>query len=236
MRPSHPPVSKDVVLAAYEEWSRQPEEHRKMMSSRETWENRFDEAIAIIPWDGVRRWLDVGCGTARFFEKVLASGCAPSLEAVTGVDAIANNVQAARAKAWPSSPVVTVRQWDIEDLHRLDDDPFDLVTMVGVVYQCGLAPAIAVEKCLGCLGATGTLLITTENPQCRHFREHPHGCYPDRGEMERLLVRTGRPPARLIVQYTNPLWRQREIGIAHDASVEFKEMFFLASYAAAAAV
>ena len=232
--PMRPPVTKDVVLATYEEWSRLPEEHRKMMSSHDTWENRFDEAIALIPWSGVRRWLDVGCGTARLFEKTLTTGRAPSLEALTGIDAIRNNIDTARAKAWPARPSVTLCQWDIEDLDRLDGEPFDLVTMVGVVYHCGLAPAVAVEQCLGRLSAHGTLLVTTENPRGRRFKADPQGCYPDRDEFEPLFSQRGRTPARLTVQYTNPLWRQRAEGLA-EASGEFKEIFFLASYAASPA-
>src|SRR5947207_9549577 len=115
----HPNVPKSAVLARYQQASSEPEEHRKMMFSKDTWENRFLEVGEFIPWGGVRRWLDVGCGTARLFESVIASGRASDLTACVGIDAIANNVQTSRDKPWPARPSVTIRQWDIEQLNEL---------------------------------------------------------------------------------------------------------------------
>jgi len=77
-------VPKATVLAKYQEASLESEEHRKMMFSKQTWENRFEEAASFIPWAGVRTWLDVGCGTSRFFEKVIGSDCATGLQACVG--------------------------------------------------------------------------------------------------------------------------------------------------------
>jgi len=227
---TRPAVSKATVLARYQETSLEPEEHRKMMSSRETWERRFDEAAQLIAWAGVRSWLDVGCGTARLFEKVIAGGGATSLERCLGVDAIANNVATSRAKTWPARPQVRFAEWDIEQLASLPDAAFDLVTMVGVVYQCGLPPADAVRNCLGKLAPGGTLLVTTENPRFKGFVADAHGCYPGRAEFEETFTASGRRPAAVAVQYTNPLWRQHVTDLAEDGSADYKEIFFLVSY------
>jgi len=227
---TRPNVPKATVLGKYQESSLEREEHRKMMFSKETWENRFEEVAALIPWAGVARWLDVGCGTARFFEKVVGADYAVDLETCVGVDAIANNIQIGLDKTWPSRPHVSLRRWDIEDLDDLDGDLFDLVTMIGVVYQCGLPPFLAVEKCLGRLAARGRLLVTTENPRFKGFLADPHGCYPEKDEFERMFRQRGRTPAGLTVQYTNPLWRHRVTDIGDTDSADFKETFFLASY------
>jgi SAM-dependent methyltransferase len=225
-----PSVSKATVLAKYQETSLEAEEHRKLMSSKQTWENRFDEVADIIPWSQVRTWLDVGCGTAKLFETVISRGDAKDLHECVGIDAIANNIRTSQDKKWPARPSVRLLQWDIEDLDRLSDGPFDLVTMVGVVYQCGLPPAISVERCLGRLATGGLLLVTTENVRFKGFRADPHGCYPPRDEFEQMFSQAGRDPSSLIVQYTNPLWRQRATGIEDADSAEYKETFFLASY------
>ena len=232
MNVRRPAASKAEVLARYEQHSHEAEEHRQMMSGAQTWENRFDEAARLIRWGGVRTWLDVGCGTARFFEKVIASGAAPDLERCLGVDATANSLATARAKRWPERPIVSFMQHDVEDLDVLGAGTFDLVTMVGVVYQCGVAPAVAVEKCLRRLTAGGTFLVTTENPRFKGFVEDPHGCYPERGEFESMLRRADAERPALVVQYTNPLWCQRVTGIGEDDSAEYKEIFFLATDAA----
>jgi len=224
-----PAASKADVLARYEEHSHAAEEHRKMMSSAQTWENRFEEAAHLIPWKGVRTWLDVGCGTARLFQKVIDAGVAPALERCVGVDATVNSLQTARDKAWPQRPAVTFSQHDIEDLDSLDGGTFDLVTMVGVVYQCGLPPALAVEKCLRRVASPGLFLVTTENPRFRGFVEDPHGCYPERSEFEAMLRSTTAAGPALVVQYTNPLWRQRAAGVIEEESADYKEIFFLAA-------
>jgi SAM-dependent methyltransferase len=230
MNTHRPNVPKADVLAKYQETSLEPEEHRKMRSSKGTWQNRFEEAARLTPWSSVRTWLDVGCGTARFFERVIGLGVAGRLEQCVGIDAIANNLQAAREKTWPIRPSVRLLQCDIEDLGGLSGGPFDLVTMVGVVYQCGLPPAVAVEKCLGQLAAKGRLLVTTENNRFKGFLEDPHGCYPDREDFERMLAPGDRILNSLTVQYTNPLWGQRATNMTPDESAGYKEIFFLASY------
>ena len=227
---TRPSVPKSTVLAKYQEASLEPEEHRKMMFSKQTWENRFEEVAALIPWAGVGRWLDVGCGTARFFENVVGADYATDLETCVGIDAIANNVQIGLDKTWPSRPHVSLRQLDIEDLDGLDGNLFDLVTMIGLVYQCGLPPVLAVEKCLGRVAARGMLLVTTENPRFKGFRADPHGCYPERDEFESMFGQRSRTPASLTVHYANPLWHQRVTGIGDTDSADFKETFFLASY------
>jgi 2-polyprenyl-3-methyl-5-hydroxy-6-metoxy-1,4-benzoquinol methylase len=164
------------------------------------------------------------------FEKVISGAHATELHTCIGIDAIANNIRTGQDKKWPARPSVKLLQWDIEDLDRLNHGPFDLVTMVGVVYQCGLPPAITVEKCLGRLATAGLLLVTTENVRFKGFRADPHGCYPPRDEFEQMFRQAGRNPRSLIVQYTNPLWRQRDTGIEDADSADYKETFFLASY------
>lgn len=230
MNIDRPKVPKAAVLAKYQETSLEPEEHRKMRSSKGTWENRFEEAAAVIPWSDVCTWLDVGCGTARFFERVIGLGIASRLERCVGIDAISNNLQVGRDKTWPARPSVRLIECDIEDLGGVPDGPFDLVTMVGVVYQCGLPPAVAVGKCLGQVAPEGQLLVTTENTRFKGFLEDPHGCYPHREDFERMLAPDGRVARNLTVQYTNPLWRQRVTNMRPDESADYKEIFFLASY------
>lgn len=226
-----PSASKADVLAKYEAHSCASEEHRQMMwFSPQTWENRLDEAARLISWPHVRTWLDVGCGTARLFEKVISRPDASSLERCVGIDAIENNLGTARRKAWPRRPEVRLLRRDIEDLDNLGEGPFDLVTMVGVVYQCGLAPAIAVEKCVRQLPSSGLLLVTTENAMFKRLVADPHGCYPPRVEFEDMFRVASRVPSSVTVQYTNPLWSQRITGISEDESAEYKETFFLVFY------
>jgi len=227
-----PSVPKAEVLARYQESSQEPEEHRKMMSSKDTWENRFEEAAALISWSRVATWLDVGCGTARFFEKVIDAGCAVGLRECVGVDVVENNLRVGKDKHWPDRPRVQLVLKDIECLDELEYGSFDLVTMVGVVYQCGLPPAVAIEQCLGRLAPNGVFLVTSENVRFDGFRADPHGCYPSRIEFEAMLDRRGSAPDGLTVQYTNPLWRQRSLTIADSQSEAYKEAFFLASYTA----
>jgi SAM-dependent methyltransferase len=228
-----PGVSKADVLARYENHSRSPEEYRKAIwTNPTTWENRFSEVARLVEWARVRSWLDVGCGTARLFEKVIAGGAAPVLQRCVGIDAIANNVAEARRKKWPVHPQVAVLQKDIEDLDGLDEGPFDLVTMVGVVYQCGLPPAYAVERCVRQVAADGQLIVTTENVCFKGFVADPHGWYPARAELEAMLTVGERRPVDVTVQYTNPLWSQRIAGIDDTESADYKELFLRASYGA----
>lgn len=231
MNMRRPLVSKEEVLSRYREKSFEQEEHSKMMSSKETWENRFEEVINLIPWEQIHSWLDVGCGTARLFERVIHSGIADQLEQCIGIDAVEGNLQAGRNKSWPLRPSVDVLQLDIEEMDDFHSGPFDLVTMVGVVYHCGLPPTMAIDKCMAQLTvAGGVMLVTTENTSFKGFIQDPHGCYPERQEFEQALKPPDRVLESLIVQYTNPLWRQRTSDIGDQNSVDYKEIFFLASY------
>ena len=160
-------VSKDVLIAEYARASRQPEDFRKAKwGSQESMENRFRLGLSVIKWQTVQRWLDVGCGTGMFF--TLAEDAVHCFEAMVGVD-ITPEILFHAQNCKYKSPATFVEA-DLEALPGYLVD-FDLVTLVGVLQQCGAPPERALAACIQRLKPGGQLFLTTKHLGWKTFAD-----------------------------------------------------------------
>lgn len=100
-----------------------------------------------------RRALDIGCGAGLLAEPLARLGAE-----VTGIDAAAENVEAAKAHAAQSGLAVDYRQGGIEAA----DGPYDLVTCLEVVEHVA-DPAEFAKGLAGALAPGGLLVMSTPN-------------------------------------------------------------------------
>lgn len=157
--------SKADIEAEYEAVAQAPEDYLKAKwGSQESMQNRFRLGREVIGWTGVERWLDVGCGVGGFFKYVLASGGAPGC--MVGVDICASlTAQAGQRPIGQKARFLTA---DLEALPAELGD-FDLMTMLGVLQQCGARPEAALAACASRLRPGGQLFFTTKNARWEAF-------------------------------------------------------------------
>jgi 2-polyprenyl-6-hydroxyphenyl methylase/3-demethylubiquinone-9 3-methyltransferase len=111
----------------------------------------------FAPLDG-KRVLDVGCGAGLLAEPLARLG-----GAVTGLDAAAENIAAARAHAAQSGLAIIYRAGE---LSQLSGEKFDLVTCLEVIEHVA-NPGAFVEGLAGMLADGGLLVVSTPNRTAR---------------------------------------------------------------------
>jgi 2-polyprenyl-6-hydroxyphenyl methylase/3-demethylubiquinone-9 3-methyltransferase len=111
------------------------------------------DGASFTPLTG-KRVLDVGCGAGLLCEPLARLGAA-----VTGVDAAAENIAAARAHAALSGLTIDYRAGGIE---ALAGESFDLVTSLEVIEHVA-APDAFVAGLAAALAPGGLLILSTPN-------------------------------------------------------------------------
>lgn len=153
------PVSKQDIVCEYTLAGAHPEDYqRAKWGTRAGMTNRFRLGLSLVDWSGVRRWLDVGCGEGLFF--AMAESDRGLFDELVGVDITPCVLQRARRLKY-ASPARFIEA-DLETMPA-DLTGFDLVTLVGVLQQCGAAPHDALAACCTRLRPGGQLFLTTKN-------------------------------------------------------------------------
>jgi 2-polyprenyl-6-hydroxyphenyl methylase/3-demethylubiquinone-9 3-methyltransferase len=111
------------------------------------------DGASFTPLAG-KRVLDVGCGAGLLCEPLARLGAS-----VTGVDAAAENIAAARAHATLSGLTIDYRAGGIE---ALAGETFDLVTSLEVIEHVA-TPAAFVAGLAAALAPDGLLILSTPN-------------------------------------------------------------------------
>jgi spore coat polysaccharide biosynthesis predicted glycosyltransferase SpsG/SAM-dependent methyltransferase len=161
-----------------------PEEHGKVRwGSMASMTNRIRLARSRIDWKAVTSWLDVGVGTGRSLVEVEP---AATIERFVGVDLSREMLAFAEARPYLTPDVKLLRQ---SFAAHVEEEPFSLVTALGVLQQCGLSLEFAVARLGALTQSGGQLFMTTKNAAWRRFNDA--GFVPDDShhwfQPERLL-------------------------------------------------
>jgi ubiquinone/menaquinone biosynthesis C-methylase UbiE len=183
--------SKAEVLAEYSLSSQSPEEYQKAKwGSPESMHNRFQLALKLVQWHGVRRWLDVGCGTGLFFSVAQDAGIRSDM---VGVDITPGMIEQALRHKYRHLPTFVVADLEMLPAHL---GLFDLVTAIGVLQQCGVALNSAFKALARVTAPGGQLFLDTKNIGWRRFHEdgitpEPGHSWFDWADIERALPALG---------------------------------------------
>ncbi len=165
--------SKDAVIREYSKSSKLPLDSQKAMwGSEKSMLNRFHLALRLIDWKSVESWLDIGCGTGRFFQ--VAEKANHKFCLLEGVDLTQSLIDQARTRKF-NSPT----HFQINDLEHLGDThtDFNLVTLIGVLQLCGCPLVSAIKAGTRCLKPGGQLFFTTKHLGWNAFEQE--GLSPD---------------------------------------------------------
>ncbi len=186
------PKFKNEVVAEYAEASRKATDFEKAKwDSQESMANRFRLGLSVIEWRSVRRWLDVGCGTGMFF--TFAEDAGHCCEAMVGVDITPEILIHSRNRTYASP--ANFFEADLEAMpgHLVD---FDLVTIVGVLQQCGAPLERALAACIERLRHGGQFFLTTKHLGWKAFTDgslspEPSHSWFDYGELAGIIQNLG---------------------------------------------
>ncbi|MFC1673134.1 class I SAM-dependent methyltransferase [Pseudomonadota bacterium] len=148
---------------------------RAKWGSHESMINRFHLAEHLVDWASVGDWLDVGCGAGLMFETVEGAGRA--FKRLVGVDITAEVLSFASTRKLQSPA-----EFYVLDLEAMPQDfygAFDLVSMIGVLQQCGNLPAPVLAAVSSAVRPGGQLFLTTKNLGWKAFLEE--GFEPEAG-------------------------------------------------------
>jgi ubiquinone/menaquinone biosynthesis C-methylase UbiE len=160
------PVSKLDVINEYTLAARAADDHDKAKwGSAESMRNRFDLAIKTIEWSAARSWLDIGCGAGTLFDRAAAKGVTSRVE-MTGIDITPAVIDDARRRN--KNPAVRFVRADFEQLAE-GFGRFDVVSMIGVLQQCGVGLDRALKALARVTAPGGQLFIDTKNLGWRSF-------------------------------------------------------------------
>lgn len=153
--------------------------------------NRFHFALRTLPMDHIGSWLDIGCGEADFF--ALAEEKGHRFDQLTGLDVTPSMLEHARAKTF-ASPVSFV-EGTLEQADELGRT-FDLVTMLGVLQQCGMRPGEALSAAAKAIKPGGVLFATTKHLGWNEFTSgrltpNPNHSWFTMQELEEAVRRSG---------------------------------------------
>lgn len=117
---------------------------------------RFSLVEKAVRWNAVSRWLDIGCSRGGLFAHIEAAGHDVGLR--VGVDIAAG--QLPRRWPGPAAPVFLAADFETAPIVG---GPFDLVTLIGVLQQCGVPPRRVFRRLRELVSDRGQVFLTTKN-------------------------------------------------------------------------
>lgn len=138
---------------------------RAKWGSRAGMHNAFALGLAVIPWAEVDDWLDIGCGEADFFAAAERKG--RRFTTLRGWDLAPAMLLRAEKKRLKSPVAYSLTP--LQSLSRKKTPKVDLVTLVGVLQQCGMRPAAAARALAKVTRRKKYLFLTTKNASWREF-------------------------------------------------------------------
>jgi len=163
----------DEISSEYRSSSQSSENYQKVKwGSQAGMFNRFQLAIKQIDWQDVNSWLDVGCGTGDLLKEVEKEH---KIDSFSGVDLTDSLIELSKFYHYNTCNVSFRCQ---NFLEPISNEPFDLVTCIGVLHKCGISLRKAISRLAELTKRNGQLFITTKNRDWVRFNEPCYVPYP----------------------------------------------------------
>ena len=163
----------DEIASEYRSSSQRSENFQKVKwGSQDGMFNRFQLALKQIDWESVNSWLDVGCGTGDFLKEIEKKY---KINYFSGVDLTDSLIEFSKFHHYNTCNVSFKCQ---NFLEPISNEPFDLVTCIGVLHKCGISLRKAISRLAELTNRNGQLFITTKNRDWIRFNEPYYTPYP----------------------------------------------------------
>jgi ubiquinone/menaquinone biosynthesis C-methylase UbiE len=156
----------NLVKKEYSISSKQKKENKKVKwGSYSSMINRFKISLKILKKRNYRNWLDIGSGTGKFF--LLADKINFKTDYRVGVEMSKNLLKYSKKKKYKFKT-----QFVTSDIMQLrDNKKYELVTLIGVLQNCGYQPDFFLKKIIQKVKNKGILFLTSKNINWKKFKE-----------------------------------------------------------------
>jgi len=132
--------------------------------SRASMINRFKLAIKILKNHSIDKWLDVGSGTGLFF--VISDKFGFNTKDRCGVEINKNLYNFSKKKTYKINT-----KFINKDIIRINDNSkYDLITLIGVLQNCGHDPFFFLKKIITKIKKNGLIFLTSKNLNWYKFK------------------------------------------------------------------
>ncbi len=160
-------VNKNIkaVNREYQNSSRFSYEFKKVKwGSNVSMINRFKLAIKLIKNQSIDKWLDVGSGTGLFFE--ISDKLDFNTKDRCGVELNKNLYNFSKKKKYKTKTMFINK-----DIIKINDSSkYDLVTLIGVLQNCGHDPYFLLKKIIRKIKKNGLIFLTSKNLNWLKFK------------------------------------------------------------------
>jgi len=157
-------TSPKKIIKEYNLSFRNIAEHKKIMwHSKKSMINRFKLLFKLIKNLEIDSWIDFGTGTGKIFEIYKKSK--KNIKKIYGIEINKLLINLAKRKKFPKS--IILKNSDI--IKFKSKEKFDLVTLIGVLQNCGYNPLYLLKRCFKILNKKGYIFLTTKNLLWKKF-------------------------------------------------------------------
>ena len=126
-------------------------------SSKKSMQNRYNLLFSTLPKKKFSNWIDIGCGTGGVFKYYKKSGY--KINKIYGLEINENLYKYAKKKFLKQE--IIIENFDI--INFKSKNKFELITLIGVLQNCGHDPFFVLRKTSKLLKNNGLLFLTTKN-------------------------------------------------------------------------
>ena len=151
----------------YDESSKKKTDHQKVIWGTKTGMiNRYKLLFKLIKKDKINYWLDIGCGTGSIFK--YEQKFHNNINFKVGIELNKNLYNFAKKKKYKKNTLLVNKDF----MKFKSKEKFDLITMIGVLQNCGYGYIKMFKHVKKFLNKNSLLFLTSKNLLCENINQN----------------------------------------------------------------